>query len=373
MGWREATVMTERKEFVTLALKEEVNFSELCRRFGIERKTGYKFVKRYKSEGIEGLYDRSKEAKNIPHKTSSSVEEMILKLRDEHPSWGGRKLRRRLLDMGHKSMVSASTITAILKRNGKISEEESRKHRAWQRFESERPNDLWQMDFKGHFPVREGRCHPLTMIDDNSRYALCIKACEHERKELVECHLRDVFERYGMPWAMLMDNGGPWGRKDTHEYTYLTAWLIRLGIRVIHSRPCHPQTMGKDERFHRTMKAEVVGRCSDKTIAQCQELFENWREVYNTERPHEALGMEVPATRYRTSKRSFPNKLPEIEYNSSDEVRKVQYGGILHFKGRRFRVSRAFRELPVAIRPSDEDKVYDVFFCNQKIAQLDLV
>lgn len=372
MGWRESTVVTERKEFVMLALEEGVNFSELCRRFRIKRDTGYKFLGRYKREGVSGLYDRSKKAKNIPHKTSSEVEGLILRLRDEHPSWGGRKLRRRLLDMGHKNVVSASTITAILKRNGKISEEESGKHRAWQRFESENANDLWQMDFKGHFPVREGRCHPLTMIDDNSRYALCIKACEHERKEMVEWHLRDVFERYGMPWAMLMDNGGPWGRKEMWEYTYLTAWLIRLGIKVIHSRPYHPQTMGKDERFHRTMNAEVVGRCGDKTIAQCQELFDRWREVYNTERPHEALGMEVPATRYRASKRSFPKNLPKVEYNSSDEVRKVQYGGLLHFKGRMFRVGRAFREQPVAIRRSEEDGVYNVFFCNQIIAQFNL-
>jgi transposase InsO family protein len=373
MGWREVTVRTERKEFVALALKEGVNFSELCRRFGISSKTGYKFVKRYKEEGLEGLNDRSRRPKSSPGRTSSSVEGLILGLRDKHPRWGGRKLRRRLMEMGHEGIASASTITAILKRNGRISEEESEKHKAWQRFESDRPNDLWQMDFKGHFPLREGRCHPLTIVDDHSRYSLCIGACEDERKETVEKHLRDVFERYGMPWAILMDNGNPWGGSERREYTSLTIWLMRLGIGVLHSSPHHPQTLGKDERFHRTMRGEVVWKCEGKTIEESRKLLEDWRMVYNTERPHEAIGMQVPAERYRPSERSFPERWPEIEYGLSDVVRKVQDEGLLHYKGRRFKVSKALRGQPVAIRPSGEDQVYDVFFCNQRIAQISLI
>ena len=146
-------------------------------------------------------------------------------LRDKHPAWGGRKLKRRLENMGYTRLPAASTITSILKRNGRISDEESPKHKAWQYFEAEKPNDLWQMDFKGHFPVREGRCHPLTILDDHSRYAIGIRACENEQKNIVEQHLTEVFKMYGMPYTILVDNGAPWGHSSQSQHTKLTAWL----------------------------------------------------------------------------------------------------------------------------------------------------
>ncbi len=211
MGWKEVTKMSERIEFVTLALKERTAFSELCSRFGISRKTGYKFVGRYREEGMEGLCDRSRRPKNTPRATAARMERVILDLRDEHPAWGGRKLKRRAEDIGYEGVPSPSTITEILRRNGRIASEESEKHMGWRRFEAERPNDMWQMDFKGDFPIREGRCHPLTVLDDHSRYALCIGACGNERKETVEGHLRGVFRKYGLPRAILTDNGSPWG------------------------------------------------------------------------------------------------------------------------------------------------------------------
>jgi len=373
MGWKEFSIMSQRIEFVTLALQESICFSELCRRFGISRKTGYKFLNRYMEEGLHGLYDRSRRPRNSPNATDSNMEQLILDLRDKHPAWGGRKLKRRLEHMGQREIPSPSTITVILRRKGRISQEESKKHKAWQRFEAERPNDLWQMDFKGHFPIRDGRCHPLTVIDDHSRYALCIAACENERKETVEQHLTDVFRRYGMPYSILMDNGSPWERDERHEYSSFTVWLIRLGIQVVHSRPYHPQTLGKDERFHRTMNAEVVMGCIDKPIGECQRLFDRWRVSYNTERPHESLDMKVPAKCYQVSEREFPESLPEIEYSPLDEVRKVQDGGIVHYKNREFRVSSAFKGQRVAIRPTNEDGRFDVYFCGQRIAQINLV
>jgi len=372
MGWRTTTVMRERREFVEMALNEGVNKSELCRRFGISRKTGYKFIRRYTEEGPGGLGDRSRRPENSPNATGARVEELILGLRDAHPAWGGRKLKRRLEDMGHECVPSASTITSILKRRGRIREEESHKHRAWERFESERVNDMWQMDFKGHFPASEGRCHPLTVLDDKSRYALEVGACADERKETVKSRLSCVFGKYGMPVSMLMDNGSPWGGSERRGYTGLTVWLLRLGVGVIHSRPYHPETLGKDERLHRTMSAEVVSECVGKTMEECQERFDSWRLVYNLERPHEALGMEVPAKHYRPSERSFPEKLPEIEYCGGDHVRKVQEGGIVHYRGRELRVGSAFRGYPVAIRETAEDGVFNVFFCTERIAQISL-
>ena len=373
MGWKRVTIMSQRIEFVTLAMREGAAFSELCSRFGISRKTGYKFVKRYRAEGVQGLEDCSRRPKNSPNVTAAWMERMILALRDERPAWGGRKLKRRAEDMGYEGVPSPSTITEILKRNSRISREDSEKHKAWQRFEAERPNDLWQMDFKGYFPVREGRCYPLTVLDDHSRYALCVGACGNERKETVEGHLREVFRKYGLPCALLTDNGSPWGSDAVHRHTSLTVWLMGLDVGVLHSRVYHPQTLGKDERFHRTMSAEVVHDCRDRGMSECQRILERWRTIYNTERPHEALGMKVPAECYRVSEREFPERVRVWEYSPSDVVRKVQQGGILHYKGKEWRVGKAFKGQRVGIRPTGEDGKLNVFFRNFRIAQISLL
>lgn len=369
MGWKRVTIMSERMEFVTLAMQGEVTFSELCRRFGISRKTGYKFVRRYREEGVEGLCDRSRRPGISPNATPPGTERLILDLRDRHPAWGGRKLKRRAEDMGCDVVPSPSTITEILRRNGRISPEDSGKRKAWRRFEAERPNDMWQMDFKGHFPIREGRCHPLTVLDDHSRYSLCIGACGNERRETVEGHLREVFRRYGLPRTILTDNGSAWGRDGTS----LTVWLMSLGVGVLHSRVRHPQTLGKDERFHRTMNAEVVHDCRGREMGECQRLFDRWRVLYNTERPHEALGMRVPADCYRVSERALPERILEWEYSPSDVVRKVQDGGILHYKGKEWRVGNAFKGQRVGIRPTEEDGKLNVFFRSFRIARISLV
>jgi len=229
------------------------------------------------------------------------------------------------------------------------------------------------MDFKGHFAIRDGRCHPLTLLDDHSRYALGIAACVDERRETVQRQLTEVFGRYGLPYTMLMDNGAPWGNDADHPHTVLTVWLLRAGIKIIHSRPRHPQTLGKYERFHRTLKAEVISACADKTIPQCQNLFDRWRKSYNTERPHEALAMAVPATRYQLSGRAFPKILAEIEYGPADHVRKVQDGGIISFKNRAFKIGKAFKGQRVAIRATNSDGQFDVFFSHQKISEVDWV
>lgn len=373
MGWKEISIMSQRIEFVTLAMQENQNISELCKRFQISRKTGYKFLKRYKEQGFIGLTDHSRRPLHSPTATHVEIEQLILRLRDKHPGWGGRKLRRRLQDLGTKDVPSPSTITSILKRNDRICDEESDKHRPWQRFEAERPNDLWQMDFKGHFEISNGRCHPLTIMDDNSRYSLCIDAHNNECKESVERSLTNVFCRYGMPYSILMDNGNPWGGDRIRKYTGFTVWLIRLGIKVIHSRPRHPQTLGKEERFHRTMNAEVVGKCLGKTIIECQQLFDDWRLTYNQKRPHEALGMNVPAYCYEISRRKFPEKLPEVEYSDHDKVRKVQSAGIIHYLGKEYKVGGAFRGEHVALRETEQDGRLDVYFCSQKISQITLI
>ena len=237
--------------------------------------------------------------------------------------WGGRKLRRRLLDLGYTQVPSASTLTAILHRHHLIEPEKSSQHRAWQRFERAKPNELWQMDFKGHFPTDTQRCHPLTVLDDHSRFNLTLHACADEQGNTVKQILTRTFRRYGLPERLLIDNGPPWTSLAPHRLTSLSVWFIRLGISLSHSGVRHPQTLGKDERFHRTLNYELIERHRFRGITHCQYHFQRWRKSYNFERPHESLDMSVPGTRYQPSPRAFPTKLPQLEYQSDDLVRKV--------------------------------------------------
>jgi transposase InsO family protein len=372
MPWREASIMSQRLELVTLAMGKGANMRRLCRRFGISPKTGYKWLHRFQEGGVQALKDRSRRPHSSPNRTPPSIEQAILQVRDGHSAWGARKIRARLKAQGVVRLPSASTITAILRRNGRIDPEESDKHKPWQRFEAEDSNDLWQMDFKGHFRVSAVRCHPLTVLDDHSRYLLGVYACANERWKTVQGHLTTAFRRYGLPECMLMDNGSPWGSDEIYQHTPLTVWLMQLGIKVLHSRPYHPQTLGKCERLHRTLKAEAIGKRAFRSLDHCQQHFDLWRYVYNFQRPHEALSMAVPAGRYRVSAREFPEILPPIEYSPGDELRKVQSDGRVYFRGRDFSVGKAFRGRQVALRPTTSDGVFNVFFCHHPVAQVDL-
>jgi transposase InsO family protein len=372
MPWRDVSLVSQREEFVMLAVKEGSNMSDLCRRFGISRKTGYKWIERYRQEGKKGLCDLSRKPSNSPLRTCRETEKAVLRLRDEHPAWGGRKLNKRLINMGRPS-PSPSTITSILDRNGRLNKEECEKHGPCRRFEHEEPNALWQMDFKGDFAVTGGgRCHALTIVDDHSRYSVCIKACANQRLETVREALTVTFRAYGLPERMLMDNGSCWGNDAVHRFTPLSAWLIRLGVGISHGRPYHPQTQGKNERFNRTLKAEVIGARSFHDLAQCQEKFDDWRVIYNIERPHEALGMEPPISRYRPSPRAFPENLPPVEYGPDDIVRKVHGTSHMYYKGRRFFLGHAFIGFPVAIRPTMHDDLHAVYFCHQRIGFINM-
>lgn len=373
MPWKEESIMSLRREFVELASQSRVNISQLCRRFQISREIGYKWLKRYREEGVPGLADRSRRPEHSPRRTKAAVEQVVLSVRDRYNGYGARKIRRLLLDQGQSHVPTASTVQAILGRNGRIDPAESVKHQPWQRFEYEAPNQLWQMDFKGHFPLGNGqRCHPLTVLDDHSRYGLCLRACRDERGPTVQDGLRDCFRRYGLPERMLMDNGSPWGHDADHPYTLLTVWLLRLGIGVSHGRPYHPQTQGKAERFHRTVQGELLQGRSYWDHEQAQTGFNQWLEIYNFERPHQALSLAVPARRYQISPKPFPEVLPAIEYGPEDRVRKVQDQGWVCFHGREFRLSQAFRGYPVALRPTRTDGLWEVYFCSHKIAHFDL-
>jgi transposase InsO family protein len=371
MPWQECSTMTLRQEFLALAERPGVNFSELCRRFGISRKTGYKWRRRYREKGVTGLADRSRRPRRSPRRSRPAIEEKVLAIRDRY-GWGARKIKS-CLERAGQGPPAKSTVHAILLRHERVPDAPEKTAGAYRRFEQERPNQLWQMDFKGHFRLgNQERCHPLTVLDDHSRYSLCLQACRNERTATVQERLTLAFRRYGLPERMLMDNGPPWGNDLRHQFTPLTVWLLRLGIAVTHGRPYHPQTQGKDERFHRSLKVEVLAQRVFADFRHMQCRFDEWRCCYNNVRPHEALDMQVPASRYEASPRSFPDQLPPIEYGATDQVRKVQMDGKISFRRREFHVGKAFRGYAVALRPSTADGVYDVYFATHRIAQVDL-
>lgn len=366
--------MEQRREFVMLFEQDGANRRALCERFGISPETGYALARRYRQEGAAGLADRSRRPKRSPERTPAAMEGLILWVRDAHPSWGGRKIRRRLQDLGHAGVPSASTVTEVLRRYRRLDAAASAVREARQRFERAAPNELWQMDFKGHFLLgRGGRCHPLTVLDDHSRYALGLRACGDETDGTVKTELTAVFRRYGLPQRMLMDNGSPWGSASAeHRYTRFELWLMELGIAVSHGRPYHPQTQGKDERFHRTLAAEAIGRRSFADLADCQRRFDQWRQVYNTERPHEALDLATPITRYVPSRRGFPETLEPFDYGPGAILRRVDETGWLSFRNHPLKLGRAFIHRQVALRPALPDGCFDVFFCGHKVAAFDL-
>lgn len=367
------TPLKAKEEFVALALAEglRVNIRELCRRFGISPTSAYALLNRYRQEGEAAFQLRSRRPKRSPTKTADQVEAAVLELRDE-THWGGRKISHVLRRDTNSEMPPRSTVHNILKRNGRISEEASRAAQPFVRFEHPEPNDLAQMDFMGWFSTGEGPCHALTMIDDHSRFALCLQACANQTRETVERHLSSTFERYGLPWRMTMDHGSPWGDSGGGSLTKLTVWLIRMGVRVSHSRPYHPQTQGKDERFHLTIQRELTNHVAFRRLTDAQEAFDRFRDRYNLVRPHESLDMAVPASRYRVSSRAMPTQLPPIEYPSTDQIRKVSSTASIGFGGKSIRVGKACVGLTVGVRATTLDGVFEVYLCHQKIRTIDL-
>lgn len=367
--WAAYSLEDRRREFVRLAGRGEVSVSELCRRFEISRKTGYKWLGRAKEN--QPLSDRSRRPLSSPTRCPEEVEAQVLAVREAHPAWGGRKIRAWLLARNLPS-PSASGVTEVLRRHGKLNGPGAGEKRDWVRFEREAPNELWQMDFKGHFALGDGaRCHPLTLEDDHSRYSLLALACKDERSATVKEALEATFRLFGLPQAILCDNGGCWGSGEA-GLNETTVWLYRLGVRTLHGRPRHPQTQGKLERFHQTLKLEALQGPPPKDMAAAKAKLEAFRRDYNFERPHESLGMKTPSERYTPSLRPFPERLAQPEYAGDVQVRKVQQGGIVHFKGKELKVPLCLIGLPVGLKPTLQEERFEILFCDLKIREIDL-
>lgn len=364
--------MSTRHEFVLLANAPGACLSQLCERFAISRKTAYKWLDRFDREGSAGLADRSRRPHTSPARSDAALEAQVLDLHRAYPCWGPRKLQALLAPL---QRPHHSTIAAILRRHGCRVEGTPGREPAPLRFEHAAPNQLWQMDFKGHFALtqaRAGRCHPLTVLDDHSRFALCLQALPDERGAAVQATLTEVFRRYGLPERISADNGPPWGARSAQGLSVLGVWLIRLGVRLGHSRPYHPQTQGKDERFHRTLKRELLLREGFSSHAACQQAFDRWRDCYNLIRPHEALDQQPPISRYEASARRFPEQLPPVEYDDGVRVLKVKCKGNIALRGQSIFLSEALAGQYVALQPGDESGLIDICFCHQRIKQIDL-
>lgn len=377
MPWMERKVQDQRLEFVMQAKLPGANLSELCRRHGISRPTGYKWLQRHDERAADaGLADRSSRPQASPRRSPEPLEREVLRIRGEQPAWGARKIARLLL-VEQQLAVAPSTVNSILHRHGCISAAASEAAKPWTRFEREGPNELWQIDFKGDFDLDSGRCHALTVLDDHSRYSVVLKALAQQSRSDVHAALAQAFEQYGLPRQINADNGPPWGGgprpAQRMTLTRLGVWLVRLGVRLTHSRPYHPQTNGKDERFHRTLGEELIQRRRLADLHHAQREFDAWRHVYNHRRPHEALQLQTPAQRYTHSPRSLPRKLPPIEYESGDWVRKVDVAGWTSFRGVPIKLGRALAGLPVAFRANPQDlRSWDVYFCHVLVCTVKL-
>lgn len=369
MPWECKTLEHTRQEFVAKAISKNDSISSLCRQYGISRPTAYKWIERYKNG--EDLSNRSHEPLFKPLKTSPYMEELILNVRLQHPTWGARKLKQFLQNKGYEDLPAISTVSNILKRNGCISKQDSEAHTPWKRFEKDSPNQLWQMDFKGHFAMlNNDRCHPLTILDDHSRYSLCIDAKSNEKWLNTKSSIEKVFCEYGLPSAILCDNGKPWG--DNHNgYSLFDLWMMQLDILPIHGRPLHPQTQGKEERFHRTMKNDLLSRVPIHNIEHAQKEFNSFRYCYNYERPHGALNLDVPAKHYKPSKRVYDNILSEPQYDDGDCLRKVNYKGYISINRHRYYLGETFidKYLNVINQPDD---IIILCYGKFQIAKIDL-
>lgn len=364
MAWKAMNVREQRVRFVIEATQAGTQFSALCARYEISRPTGYLWLQRYRQSGVEGIAERSRRPHRSPRRTGLEVEQQVVEMRHRYPDWGARKLQVLLQREGLP--LPRNTIHRILRRYGLV-EESPRDPVAVQRFERERANELWQMDFKGPKGWSQ-KVGPLSVLDDHSRYVIALSAIDSTHGAAVQKRLEEAFERCGVPEAMLMDHGTPWW--STYSLwggTQLSLWLMRQGIQLHWSRIRHPQTQGKVERFHGSLQRAWERR--GPKPQQEQAWLDAYRWEHNHVRPHEALGMQTPATRWRPSQRRYDPHPPRWVYPEGAWVLKVDCNGTLDIRGKKWRVSQTLAGERVQVVRVEQRML--VFYCNTLIRELD--
>jgi len=366
MPWQEVTPMEQKLLFVADAIKNLESFTTLCQRYGISRKTGYKWLARYESQGMAGLAEQSRRPKGHPHQTPPTIRQAIIELRNKVRSTPGAKKIRGLLVARYpnEDIPSETTIYNILKHEGLIKERRKRRRVSPypQPFAPVRsPNELWSTDYKGQFKLGNGRwCYPLTVMDHASRFLIGCQGLEGPRFKPTQAAFIRLFREYGLPGRIRSDNGVPFATTAAGGLSRLAIWWIRLGVWPERIEPGKPQQNGRHERMHRTLKQEATKPASNSLRTQ-QRRFDSFRQTYNDERLHEALGQQTPRSHYSESLRPYPEVLPEMIYPDYLEIRQVQGSGVINWRGRMVYVGHLLHREQVALEEVD-DGVWDVYF-----------
>jgi putative transposase len=367
--------MEQRVRFVAAIAEAEESRSEsfaaVCRRFGVSRRVGYKWVERFRAGGVDGLKDKPRAPHHCPHKTPDEVRDALIELRKEFSNWGPRKLRDVLLTRRPDLHVPrASAIGTMLKNAGLIHPPRRRVHTPPSLVPlepGERPNDVWCVDFKGHFALGDKtRCYPLTITDHVTRYLLKCEGLLQPREAPVRVHFERVFREFGMPLRIRSDNGPPFASTGLGGLSALNVWWMKLGITHERIEPGKPQQNGRHERMHRTLKAEALPQA---TIAEQQRVFDSFRGRYNDVRPHDALDGKTPSSRYYASPRPMPERLRSPEYPDAMKVRRLDSHGSLCFGGKPFAFCSVLAGEPVGLELVEED-TWEVFYGSILLAEV---
>lgn len=374
MPWNETEPMNERVKFIARYLQKDEPFSALCARAGVSRKTGYKWVERYDEGGVTALVDRSRAPLSHPHAVPVAVRDAIVALRRRHPRWGPRKLLAVLRRHDPTcAWPAASTVGDLLRQQGLVRRRRRRRYSVPygdRLADYAAPNAIWCADFKGHFPVGDARCHPLTIMDGFSRYLLRCEALPRPLSAPSQKVFESAFREFGLPQAIRTDNGAPFSTLAAGGLSRLAVWWIRLGIRPERILPGRPDQNGRHERMHSTLKAETARppRCSMRAQQRC---FQAFCQEYNHERPHEALAYATPASRYAPSPRAYPRRLPHPEYPAHFRVERAYPNGVISFRETQWYLTHCLAGELVGLEEMDNDS-WTVYFGPIELGVLDV-
>jgi len=373
MNWQNTEAETEKLKFIGDWLKNEFDFSDLCRRYGISRKTGYKLINRYKEEGERALRPRSHAPHHHPNATSYEKKEYLIALKHRYPKWGPEKLRDwLLLNKSNENWPAASTIGDILKKHDLVKSRKYRKRVVPHTnpfAECNAPNHIWSADFKGQFRVGEPYCYPLTISDNYSRYLLTCEGLLGPRLKETMIGFKKAFIAYGLPNVIRTDNGQPFAGMGIGALTSLSIWWIKLGIMPERIEPGHPEQNGRHERMHRTLKEAVASPPKTNFVDQ-QRSFDKFRHEYNHERPHQSLGGKRPADIYKSSQRTYFDNVPEITYPADFEIRKIRSNGEIQWFSKKYYVSELLYGEPIGLKMIDDRRAI-LHFSKLKLGLID--
>lgn len=373
MPWRERSPMDERVQFIADYVRARWSTSELCRRYGISRKTAYKWIDRYERDGPGGLDPRSSRPGSSPHATADRLVRAIVGLRRRYPAWGGKKI---IAVLGERhptwSLPAVSTANDILKRHGLIVSRRRRRrldHPGYVPPVVTEPNAVWSVDFKGQFRTQDGQlCYPLTVCDVYSRFVLGCRALAQPSTLATYTAFRAIFREYGLPRAIRSDNGEPFAAASLARLSRLSVWWIRLGIRPVLIAPASPYQNGTHERMHRTLKPTTQPPA--RTRSGQQRRFTLFRREYNDVRPHEALGQQPPGRHYVASTRPLPRELPPLTYPGHYEIRRVTAPGVMWWHSRTIVVSTVLIGEDIGLEPIDDGE-WDLHFGPIRLGRFD--